>query len=118
MSYHDEEFVYDNKASYDLNFSVWFRMVNAERINYREPTYSYEHGYERFQEMYNMEEKMGALKAYMNDIHDSCIDVGVKETAKKFKLSDEEVRNTTMVWAGFDGTWEEFVSFAPDDWKQ
>ena len=118
MSYHDEEFIYDDMSTYDDNFTNWFRMVNRERRNYSEPEYSYEHGYETFKKMYNMEEKMGALKAYMNDIHDSCIDIGVTATAEKFKISQQEVKNTTMVWAGHDGTWEDFVSYSPDDFKK
>ena len=117
MSYHDEEFIYDDTSTYDVNFTNWFRIVNRERRNYSNQNTAM-NMVTKYQKNVQMEEKMGALKAYMNDIHDSCVDIGVTATAEKFKISQQEVKNTTMVWAGHDGTWEDFVSYSPDDFKE
>ena len=63
---------------------------------------------------------MGALKKHMHDVHDDALDLGVAEAAKKHNMSQEDVKSTVMIWAGFDGSWEDFIQMHYDleeEWK-
>ena len=52
---------------------------------------------------------MGAMKRWMHDVHDDCLSMGVRNTAKKYDISADDVKTTTMNHAGWNKTWSEFV---------
>ena len=52
---------------------------------------------------------MGAIKRWMHDVHDDCLSMGVRNTAKKYDISADDVKTTTMNHAGWNKSWSEFV---------
>lgn len=52
---------------------------------------------------------MGAMKRWMHDVHDDCLSMGVRNTAKKYDISADDVKTTTMNHAGWNKSWSEFV---------
>ena len=49
------------------------------------------------------------MKRWMHDVHDDCLSMGVRNTAKKYDISADDVKTTTMNHAGWNKTWSEFV---------
>ena len=52
---------------------------------------------------------MGAMKRWMHDVHDDCLSMGIRNTAKKYDISADDVKTTTMNHAGWNKSWSEFV---------
>ena len=52
---------------------------------------------------------MGAMKRWMHDVHDDCLSMGVRNTAKKYDISADDVKPATMNHAVCNKTWSEFV---------
>lgn len=52
---------------------------------------------------------MGAMKRWMHDVHDDCLSIGIRNTAKKYDISADDVKTTTMNHAGWNKSWSEFV---------
>ena len=52
---------------------------------------------------------MGAMKRWMHDVYDDCLSMGVRNTAKKYDISADDVKTTTMNHAGWNKSWSEFV---------
>tara|TARA_R100000458_G_C8278283_1_gene254249 strand:+ start:5556 stop:5777 length:222 start_codon:yes stop_codon:yes gene_type:complete len=52
---------------------------------------------------------MGAMKRWMHDVYDDCLSMGVRNTAKKYDISADDVKTTTMNHAGWNRSWSEFV---------
>ena len=59
---------------------------------------------------------MGAMKRWMHDVHDDCLSMGVRNTAKKYDISADDVKTATMNHAGWNKSWFEFV--IENDMKQ
>ena len=55
------------------------------------------------------EEMKGSAKYFMQRVHDACLQQGVHLTAKEFDLPIAEVRQITMQYEGWDGTWTKFL---------
>ena len=49
------------------------------------------------------------MKRWMHDVHDDCLSMGVRNTAKKYDISVDDVKTTTMNHAGWNKSWSEFV---------
>mgnify|MGYP003125753625 FL=1 len=49
------------------------------------------------------------MKRWMHDVHDDCLSMGVRNTAKKYDISADDVKTTTMNHAGWNKSWSEFV---------
>jgi len=52
---------------------------------------------------------MGAMKRWMHDVHDDCLSMGVRNTAKKYDISADDVKTATMNHVQWNKTWSEFV---------
>jgi len=52
---------------------------------------------------------MGAMKRWMHDVHNDCLSMGIRNTAKKYDISADDVKTTTMNHAGWNKSWSEFV---------
>lgn len=52
---------------------------------------------------------MGALKHWMHSVYEDCFALGIPATAEKYNISEQEVKQVTMTWDGFDGPWESYV---------
>jgi hypothetical protein len=53
---------------------------------------------------------MGAMKQWMHEVHDDCLDIGVFATSKKHNMSIEDVKSTTMTHMGWQKSWTEFLN--------
>ncbi len=49
------------------------------------------------------------MKRWMHDVHDDCLSMGIRNTAKKYDISADDVKTTTMNHAGWNKSWSEFV---------
>ena len=49
------------------------------------------------------------MKRWMHDVHDDCLSIGIRNTAKKYDISADDVKTTTMNHAGWNKSWSEFV---------
>ena len=49
------------------------------------------------------------MKRWMHDVYDDCLSMGVRNTAKKYDISADDVKTTTMNHAGWNRSWSEFV---------
>ena len=52
---------------------------------------------------------MGAMKRWMHDVHDDCLSMGVRNTAKKYDISADDVKTATMNHVQWKKSWSEFV---------
>ena len=49
------------------------------------------------------------MKRWMHDVHNDCLSMGIRNTAKKYDISADDVKTTTMNHAGWNKSWSEFV---------
>ena len=49
------------------------------------------------------------MKRWMHDVHDDCLSMGVRNTAKKYDISADDVKTATMNHVQWNKSWSEFV---------
>lgn len=50
------------------------------------------------------------MKRWMHDVHDDCLAMGVRNTAKKYDISVDDVKTATLNHANWDKSWAKFIS--------